>query len=276
VVIPGGRRPRSHVRFVKTGHALDGSAYGLLRTVTKAGKTVTDYVPIIPRPGNKPVALPKVLPAFGSNNWIAHADWSNTTGSPINCFTTTWVVPPPPASQSSQVIFIFNGITNSTMIYQPVLQWGFNGLFGGNYWVVASWYAAGQGGTARYSSYTLVNPGDVLVGVITRTGQSPSGFNYTCQFQGIANSTLVIQDVEELKACSQTLEAYNVTNCSNYPNADNVAMSAISIETAGGSPNINWAPVNSVTDCGQQARVGSNANPGGEVDIYFRRPAYGS
>ena len=60
--------------------------------------------------------------------------------------TTEWTVPPAPATQNGQTIFLFPGIQNSTMIYQPVLQWGPSAAGGGNYWAVASWYVDGQGG----------------------------------------------------------------------------------------------------------------------------------
>ena len=48
-----------------------------------------------------------------------------------------------------RTIFLFNGIQNSTSIYQPVLQWGPSAAGGGNFWTVASWYVDGAGGTLR-------------------------------------------------------------------------------------------------------------------------------
>lgn len=53
---------------------------------------------------------------------------------------------------------MFSGIQNSTMIYQPVLQWGESAAGGGNYWGVASWYVDGQGGLALHSNLVRVNP----------------------------------------------------------------------------------------------------------------------
>jgi len=47
------------------------------------------------------------------------------------------------------------------------------------------------------------------------------------------------------------------------------AFSAISIQTGAGSPTIVWSPTNLIQDCGQHAVVSSNANPGGEIDLYF-------
>jgi hypothetical protein len=60
----------------------------------------------------------------------------NRTGHPVTRFTTTWTVPAAPSTHSDQTVFLFNGIQNSTMIYQPVLQWGPSGAGGGNFWAV--------------------------------------------------------------------------------------------------------------------------------------------
>ena len=91
-----------------------------------------------------------------------------------------------------------------------MLQWGVSAAGGGDYWAVASWYADGQGGQAFYSTLVQVNPGDVLVGIMTLTGQSAAGFSYNCEFGGIANTGLPIENVEQLTWCIETLEAYGL------------------------------------------------------------------
>lgn len=143
-----------------------------------------------------------------------------------------------------------------------------------DYWAVASWYADGQGGQAFSSELTQVNPGDILVGVMTLTGQStsPAGslFNYNCQFQGIANSGLLIQNVPELIMAVETLEAYRITKCSDYPATDGMVFWQINIQTGSVIPMRNWTPTNMVTDCNQHAVVLSNTNAEGEVEIYIR------
>lgn len=188
----------------------------------------------------------------------------------MSFFATSWVVPPPPATQNGQTIFLFSGIQNATMIYQPVLQWGVSAAGGGNYWAVASWYADGQTGHSFYSQLANVNPGDGLVGLMTLTNQSATGLSYNCEFQGIANTSLPIDNVEELTWCIETLEAYSIMEPSDYPAADKTSMTSIEIKTANGDAPIIWAPVNAVSDCGQHAVVVSDASPGGEIDIYYR------
>lgn len=276
VLTPGGYRHRSLVHEIGPDHVLDQSG-GTMKQLHISGREVADFGPIAPRDANRPlmpanVALqPGVVPALGSG-WIAYADWSNTTGNSVTRFETTWIVPPAPSTDHGQTIFLFNGIQNSTMIYQPVLQWGSSAAGGGSYWAVSSWYVDGQGGVAFHSNLVKVSSGNVLTGVINQTGQKSGKFSYGCEFTGVANTSLPISSVEELKWNIETLEAYGVQQCSDYPDTTFTSFSDIALQTSAGNPDLTWAPVNAVTDCGQSAHVVSNANPHGGVEIYYRKP----
>jgi len=276
VLTPGGLRPKSLVHRIEPGAILDGSD-GRYRMRHRSGRTLADFGVIPFRPVGRPLMprnvffpVPAVIPAFGSG-WITYASWSNNTGTPVSRFATSWVVPPAPSTQSGQTIFLFNGIQNATMIYQPVLQWGPSGAGGGNNWSVASWYADGQTGQSFYSSLVNVNVGDLLVGVMTLTGQSAAGFSYNCEFQGIANTGLPIQNIQELTWCIETLEAYSITKCSDYPATDKTAMAAIDLRTGNTNPPVVWTVSDAVTDCGQHTlRFDDDALGNGEVDLWYR------
>jgi hypothetical protein len=278
VITPGGYRHRSLVHTIEPGHVLDGSAGRMRKLVHASGEMVADFGTIAEHAPGRPLMPENVfvpaekVPALGTG-WIVYASWTNNTGRTITSFKTTWIVPPPPATQSGQTIFLFNGIQNSTMIYQPVLQWGPSADGGGNFWSVASWYADGQGGQAFKTPLVRVNTGDVLVGVMTLTGQSNNLFSYNCQFQGIANTSLPIQNVQELTWSVQTLEAYGLTQCSDYPETCKTAMTGIEILTGGQEASISWQATNAITDCGQHTVVVSNASPGGEVDLFYTSSA---
>jgi hypothetical protein len=212
-----------------------------------------------------------MFPALGSG-WIATSFWNNGTGNPITTFRTTWQVPPVPGTSSGQLIYLFNGITrfsSNSAILQPVLQWGTSPDGGGLFWAVASWYVHTTG-QAFYTPLVTVNPGDTLVGVMNLTKQTAGKFDYTSEFQGIAGTNLPVQNIDELLWCSETLEAYGVTQCSDYPNADFTAFRGIAIQTGNVTPAINWGVENTVTDCGQQAVVVSNSATSGEVDVHYR------
>jgi len=285
VLTPGGYRPKSLVQLVQPGAIIDATD-GRHRVLDASGKVLADLgviaVKTLGRPlmpdnvvrfaGTSPAvgAAPALVPSFGSG-WITYGSWSNTTGKPVSVFSTRWVVPPAPATQSGQIIFLFNGIQNSTMIYQPVLQWGVSAAGGGNHWSVASWYADGQGGPAFHTNLVNVNPGDVLTGIMTLTSQSAKGFTYNCQFQGIANTSLPIQNVQELTWCVETLECYSITKCSDYPNTNKTAMSAINLQTGSVHPVMIWTLNNPVTDCGQHTLIFDEDSSGnGEVDLWYK------
>jgi hypothetical protein len=276
VLTPGGYRPASRVHRIEPNQKLQMLADRIVK-IDLSGATVHDLGTISQRPAHLPLMPRHVsrslakIPALGEG-WISYASWTNTTGTPVSSFTTTWTVPAAPISHSGQTIFLFNGIQNGTMIYQPVLQWGGSAAGGGEFWSVASWFADGQGGSAFFSTLVQVNPGDVLIGVMTLTSQSAAGFSYNCEFQGIANTSLAISDVQELTWCIETLEAYGVNSASDYPAADDTAMTSIEILTGTAParhPVLNWTNVDAVTDVGQHTIVVSNSNPNGEVDIFY-------
>jgi hypothetical protein len=275
VPTPGGYRSRSLVHLIDPGHVLHAKE-GHLLELKQSKEVLADFGPIALYPETAPGMPEKVLakramPPLGSG-WIVYAYWRNNTGNPITSFRTTWVVPPAPANQSGQIIYLFNGIENSIpWILQPVLQWRQT-----DNWSIGSWYVKDQN-EAFNSPFVHVEPGDTIVGIMTLMGQLNGLFSYKCEFQGFPQTVLTVENVQELTWCSETLEAYGrdppnypIESCSDYPDTDYTALEKIDLKTGEMNPTLNWTPVNRVTDCGQHAIVVSNANPGGEVDIYYR------
>ncbi len=261
VLTPGGYRPRALVHRVGPREALH-AADGRMRLLNLETGTATELPQVTVRP--------EEVPALGSG-WITDAYWTNATGRPVTSFRTTWQVPPAPATQGGQTIFLFNGIVNTGTNYgilQPVLQWGSSAAGGGPYWTVASWYVTVDG-HAFHTSLVRVNPGDTLVGVMTLTGQSGSQFSYNCEFAGVGGTGLPVQNIAELVWLNETLEAYSLNQCSDYPATNRTAFRAINIQTGAGAPAVTWTPENRVTDCGQHAVVVSNSPTEGEVDLYY-------
>jgi len=264
VLTPGGFRHPALVHRVEPGHAVN-----LGEGTTRLKNLATSALIELP----KHIVGPGDVPGFGSG-WIAYAAWLNQTGKPVTEFRTTWLVPAPPSTDSGQTIFLFNGIdpaNTGTAILQPVLQWGPSHAGGGPFWSVASWYVMGNG-QAFHTPLVPVNPGDELVGVMTLIDQANGLFSYQAEFEGIAGTQLPVQNVAELVWCNETLEAYQIAACSDYPAADMTAMGSIQVQTGTTAPAVNWAPQDQVTDCGQHAAVTVNAASGGEVDLYYRSP----
>jgi hypothetical protein len=265
VLTPGGYRHPSLVHRLGQGEGLTREG-GVLRKLDLASK--------------KSIALSaptsNVKPALGSG-WITDGIFTNSTGQPFSSFTTIWRVPAAPASQSGQTIFLFNALMDSAQndILQPVLQWGPSSAGSGNFWQVACWFID-TSGNAFYHDPVPVNPGDTLIGVMTLTGQSNNLFSYDCVFQGMPATNLTIENISQLVVASETLECYAIQQCSDYPDAVFTAMTAIDLRITGRIGGINipisWGVQNRVIDCGQHTAVVSNANPGGEVDLYYRIP----
>ena len=80
-------------------------------------------------------------------------------------------------------------------------------------------------------------------------------------------------NIAELLWCNETLEAYGVQACSDYPATDFTRFWPINVQTGATNPTMTWTPVNAVTDCNQHTIIGDNSSTQGEVDIYYRNPS---
>lgn len=132
---------------------------------------------------------------------------------------------PTPATQKDQTIILFNGIQiygDNFGILQPALQWGSSAAGGGPYWSIASWYVTSKG-QAFHTPLVTVAIGQLLLGLMTLLGKSGTKFIYDCEFRGIPGTTLPVQNITELLWCNETLEAYTLTQCSDYPSTDHTA-----------------------------------------------------
>lgn len=302
VYTPAGQLPRSHVHLIKSGSVLrinlkDSTIeevehrtskiiqnFGIFKrnmTIKNFGRSNN----IKTKSQNQYLRTPdkinnSVIPSYGSG-WITYAGWTNTGSSPINYFSTDWIVPSTPITYSGQTIFLFNGLQdnyqNATDIIQPVLQYGVSGAGGGNYWAIANWCVIGD--QAFHSPLANVNSGNSLQGVITFTGQSGQSYNYQSTFTGYPQTTFTV-DIENVEGnivgeqhwAAETMEAYNITQYTDYPSDSDVMMSSIQIETSGNNAILSWTPYNAITDAGQHTIIVSNNSPNGEVDLYFHQP----
>ena len=275
VLTPGGLRPRSVVHRIEPGTILDGRE-GRYRQLDRKRKAVAEFGHVPFRPVGRPLMPRNVffpvapVPAFGTG-WITYASWSNTTGTPVSRFATSWVVPPAavhPVRTDDLPVQRHPELHDDLPARAPVgaIRSRWRKQLG-----VASWYADGQCGQLVLLLPGQVNAGDVLIGVMTLTGQSAQRLSYNCEFQGIANTSLAVQNIQELTWCIETLEAYGITKCSDYPNTDKTAMAAIDLRTGNTQPTVVWTVTDSVTDCGQHTlRFDDDAVGHGEVDLWYR------
>lgn len=269
VLAPGGPRRRSSVRVIAPDHSVRAKD-NRLQHLDGRGHVMAEFAAA-------PIAAER-LPVGQKlgDDWILGAYWQNATGTPISVFKTIWTVPPPPSTKSpGQLVYLFNGMVPApssqvgSPILQPVLQCGVSGTGGGPFWSTASWFVPPDASNQpAFSTPALqVSPGDLLTGTMTLVARYSRGFTYRCEFEGRPGTALVVQDVPELVMCWETLEVYGLTKCTDYPNAQQTAMTSISIQIGGGdTPAVTWTPAAWVTDCGQNVGVVDPA----EVDLRYR------
>jgi hypothetical protein len=204
--------------------------------------------------------------------WITFAHWTNDSGAPLRTFVTEWRVPSPPSTKRGQTLFLFNGLQNRGRNYgilQPVLQWGRSAAGGGDYWSIASWYVTSRG-QAFHTPLVRVSPGDTLVGEMRLLGGTDGRFAYVSEFRGIPGTRLRVENIAELGWASESLEAYGVRRCTDYPASREHPFQSILLLTDR-HPEMEWREENRVTTCGQHVRVVSHSSTDGRVDIRFRR-----
>jgi len=165
-------------------------------------------------------------PSGYGNGWVEASQWELSLASTDNIDDVAgyWHVPAPPA-ESGALVFLFNGIepTGGNWIMQPVLQWGNNGNFGGNYYTFASWLVGPESSGIAYVSNPInVNPGDLLTGVSQQNGVTDSTLYYfvTAADGAIGQQTTLniwSQGLHWVQAFAGVLEAYYVTSCSQFP-----------------------------------------------------------
>jgi hypothetical protein len=139
----------------------------------------------------------------------------------------TWTVPAVPVASSfnsNQTLFTFPGIMDVDYILQPVVQYGPNGHFGGDYWVAASWHCAQTARTCSYSTPQIpVSVGDQIQGTIQASSCLPSAG--TCLWTVVTkdvttgDSTFlpIEDDADYYWAAGGTIEQYNLTSCNQFP-----------------------------------------------------------
>jgi hypothetical protein len=80
--------------------------------------------------------------------WVAYEGF--THDAEFHFMTSKWAVPgPPPKFNIFTTIFFFNGfeqhLHNTSVIIQPVLQYGFSGCGGGERWTMTSFVVSDSG-----------------------------------------------------------------------------------------------------------------------------------
>jgi len=162
---------------------------------------------------NKPLGINPQSRTPTINSWIIDS-YYNYFSAPLTFMYAEWRVPSSPPTTGSTV-FWFPGLQSNSHIIQPVLQWGPSSAGGGNYWILANWWAGCQGCTFYVSNYIQVYPGDLIYGFM-----SLSGTTWTIgSFDVTTNSgpnVLHVQDSDTYWDSVITLEGYSINTCDQF------------------------------------------------------------
>jgi hypothetical protein len=175
-----------------------------------------------------------------TNGWVEDGYRYNAGG--FKQFNADWYVPASPNTNGGLVYF-FPGFepTDGSRILQPVLQWGYNGDFGGNMWTIASWSCAS--GSCPHSAPHQTWPNHHIYGKIT--GSSCSNgicyFNTSTTDADTGQTTNLGWQAHVLYTYGfVTLEAYGIDNCNKYPAGPRIWMNTDVWRTDGSLANAGW------------------------------------
>jgi hypothetical protein len=158
------------------------------------------------------------------NGWVEDDQWNSELGASddIDYVGSNWTVPSYPSEDGGQVIYLSNGIGTANYKYflEAALLYGYNGVFGGNYYSIATFLVGPS--AVYYSAPDYVYPGDSLTGFVQMTAKSG-----TKKYWGIAivdnttgaNSTgsYWVSGQHWTFAYRGVLQAYNLSACAEFP-----------------------------------------------------------
>lgn len=207
------------------------------------------------------------------NGYVEDANQlSQVDSAGYNFFSGLWnefgdfPVPNAPSSNDGQTLFLWLGLApaDGSTVIQPVLQWGSSAAGGGAFWAMANWYIDSSG-NAFFSTPQQVNAGDhIAFTVILNFGNAGcnadgTNCNYLVQWEdhSVAQPTLVSQEFDALPNSYQwafpgVLEAYNVVQCSDYPDGSS------GVSTFG---HVLMSEPDGFTDSRQEEPLGFNPSP---------------
>lgn len=147
-------------------------------------------------------------------NWIVAAV---RQGGEVQEFTADLVVPAEPSRNDGQLLYVFTGLQDepTTMILQPVLQWGAAGDPPG--WRLCSWLVDRQTGEARSTQTVAIASGTTVRAYIRREGKDGGRTVFTCGFEDHGATQMKVALSGTLRTAVAVLEAYRVKGSPNYP-----------------------------------------------------------
>ena len=211
------------------------------------------------------------LRQLGPGGWLESAYFPPS--EPLKSMSVTFTVPEPPLKPGA-LIYLFPAAENAFLntILQPVLQYGYNGNFGGNYWTVACWHANRHGVTRYSTPIDNVSKGDTIVGTIKAIAFHDDSCDWAIEARVLSKeeeryTKLHVYGLETLLLflAAGALEAYSLDDLNSlpewpqYPESGSTEFRDIKLESLTENQfRANWRTRITPTDCGFAVNVSSD------------------
>ncbi len=214
-----------------------------------------------------------------NNGWIEYASDRLPPGNNYAQLTASWKVPTVPTGSYSgtQVFYSFPGIEDiddpNPYIIQPVIQFGYNGLFGGSYWMAASW-RCNSGSDCLYGTPISIAAGDSIFGSVDASACVNGTCTWTISVVDVtrdSRSNWTATDTQNYDwTTGGAVEVYNLNTCNQYPDTG-VFYTGISLYDRNGS-QVTPAWINNVQP-GLDPFCGFDlASTPTTVSLFYNRP----
>jgi len=158
------------------------------------------------------------------NGWVENDHWVAPVASTdnIDYMGGNFFVPSYPSVDNGQVIYLSNGIeaANYKWVLEATLEYGYNGVFGGNYYSITT--LLGGPSAAYYSSPDYVYPGDSLSGFTKMYAEFGTTKYWDVEIVdnssgAYSGSSYWVSGQHWTLAYAGILQAYNLDSCSQFP-----------------------------------------------------------
>jgi hypothetical protein len=247
---PAGLYHQSCVHEIESGARIENHGIVRRRDGTTYSLPVCGY-PVLDWRTNGPL-----VPA--DNGWMESAQSQSVTA--YRRLEADWTVPAKPTGgyPPGRVYYTFPGLQRQPpYILQPVLQFGYNGAFGGIFvWTLASWHCNGTQSGCAYSSPIQTTVGHTLHGTVSASACAGGTCTWTVTTRDVTTGSATVLTLTDPDSyyfgVGGAVEVYNLTLCSQYP-VNGVFYTGLQVFDAFGQVSPSWSnslAVNPDPSCG--------------------------
>lgn len=187
------------------------------------------------------------LPA--DTNYVEYANYTPSIAEQFRHLSASLIVPSGPDTTyaSKEIYYTFPGLSSHTSpsyILQPVLSWGNNGIYGGDYWSLSSWHCSFTISQCTHSTPIYPSVGDSLYGTMDASSCTGVMCQWTVTAEDVTKGTSTTRTWADsdkyFNAVGGAVETHHgFTSCSDFPTQPMV-YTGISISDVNGAVTPVW------------------------------------